>query len=122
MKVKASVKVTNNFTQVRNATTTDLANALYMFAEEVMTYAKIMYVPVQSGALKRSGFVNKPVKTPTRITVEIGFNTPYALKVHEYPKSYGQGKNKYLSQPLNRMSANMDRRIRQLMRMSIGTP
>lgn len=122
MKVSVKTKVTNNFTQVRNATTTDLANALYMFAEEVMTTSKMIYVPVKSGALRRSGFVNKPVKTPTRITVEIGFNTPYALRVHEYPKSYGQGKNKYLSQPLNRMSINMDRRIRQLMRMSIGTP
>lgn len=127
MKINVNIKKQQNFVPVVNSTIYDLSNALGMVAEEIMTDAKVNYVPVgintpAPGTLRRSGFVGIPVVTKQRVTVAIGFNTPYARKVHEAPPSWGQGKNKYLSKPINSAVPTLARRIRSKMRLSRDTP
>lgn len=106
--------VRNNIAQIQGAYLADLKQALYLEAEIVMTSAKRDYVPVVSGALRNSGTVLAPVVKGDSIEVELGFGgpaAPYAAIVHEYPKSYGQGKNKYLTQPLAVSAKGLTSRI-----------
>jgi hypothetical protein len=74
-----------------------------MVAEEIMTDAKMHYVPVDTGALRNSGFVNQPVLAGNSVSVTLGFGgstVVYAMSVHEAPAHWGQGKNKYLYKPV----------------------
>ena len=104
MKTKFDVQVRQNFKGASKATVFDVGMAMYMVAEEIMTDAKQNYVPVVSGNLRRSGFVNPFQVQAQRVTVTLGFGgaaKSYALAVHEAPDYKGQGKNKYLSKPVN---------------------
>ena len=119
MKVNWNVKVDNNFPYADKATTFDLASALHIVGEEIMTYAKQETVPVDTGALRNSGTVMPGPVTKNRQTVILGFGgdaAPYAAAVHEAPRSYGQGKNKYLSRAINQFVPNIPRRLADLMR------
>jgi hypothetical protein len=113
----------DKFRYVQKATVSDLADALYLEAELIMTDSKTNFVPVDSGVLRNSGTVQKPTITNQGVTVVLGYGGPaaeYAVIVHEYPPNVGQGKNKYLSRPLNkaerglvsRVTENMKRRVR----------
>lgn len=71
-------------------------------------------MPVDTGTLRNSGTVLKPVIEKDKVTVTLGYGgaaSKYAAIVHEYPKSYGQGKNKYLSIPANIAIKGMATRI-----------
>ena len=102
----------------------DLSQALRMVAEDILTVSKNEYVPVDTGILKGSGTTKEPQITPDGISVEIGYGgaaAPYALRVHEAPdviesgprkgEVWGQGKNKYLTKPLDAMAADLPRRL-----------
>jgi len=73
--------------------------ALYEEAEEIMAEAKAL-TPVDTGALRASGFVSPP----SGGSVELGFGgpaTPYAIIVHEDLSAFHPvGQAKYLEQPL----------------------
>lgn len=61
------------------------ATALYQEAEIEMTEAK-KRTPVDTGALRSSGFVEPPVASGDEISVRLGFGgpaAPYAIIVHE---------------------------------------
>ena len=102
------VRIRSDFKGLEQALVTDAADAITMVAEEVMTDSKLNYVPVRLGFLRMSGFVRPTQIVGTRATVTLGYGGPtaigknvtYALKVHEAPPTYGQGKNKYLTRPL----------------------
>jgi hypothetical protein len=119
VKLSVNVKTKNNFNRIAHAIPQDVAKALYMVAEEIMTDAKANYVPVVTGNLRRSGFVEKPVVAGNKVHVTLGFGgaaTIYAIAVHEYPASYGQGKNKYLTKPVNAAAPNIPNRMAVFMR------
>lgn len=114
MKININVSSKQKFNQLTNATNMAVGSALYMVAEEIMTDSKTNYVPVVTGALRRSGFVNKPIITTNRVAVELGFGgsaISYALAVHERPNGFGQGKNKYLIKPIRTASPNIAPRM-----------
>lgn len=80
-----------------------IAAALYQEAESIMTAAKDGYIPIKTGALRRSAHVVPPKIQGSKITVTLaagGPSAPYAYKVHEAPPTWGQGKNKYLEKPV----------------------
>ncbi len=113
--------VRNDCEKIAGATIVDLRAALYLEAEAVMADSKKNYVPVVSGALRNSGTVKMPTDNGKRVSIEFGYGgpaAPYAAIVHEYPKGYGQGKNKYLSQPLNAAITGMAQRIASRLRIS----
>lgn len=124
MRINMKVKVSQHFPKVTNAVTSDVADALYMVAEEIMTDAKTNYVPVVTGNLRRSGFVDHPIINGQNVSVILGFGgaaIQYAVAVHEYPASYGQGKNKYLTKPMNAAAPKIPARIATFMRrMTLG--
>ena len=113
------VKVRNDFAKFKNVAIQDVADSLYVEAEGIMTASKTLYVPVVTGNLKNSGTVLKPTMTDGKVEVVLGYgmgtsvggDVTYAALVHEYPKSYGQGRNKYLSIPANIAIKNMASRI-----------
>jgi len=126
MSVFKVVKIRNNFAKVTGATIQDVADSLYVEAEGIMTASKTLYVPVVTGALKNSGTVLKPTFTGDKVEVVLGYgmgtkigtdstggDVTYAALVHEYPKSYGQGRNKYLTTPVAVATKNMASRIAQ---------
>lgn len=118
--LKAKI-VRNDFSKVSGATLHDLQSALYMEAEAIMTASKQYYVPVDTGNLRNSGTVLPPKLKDGKVSVTLGYggaSAPYAAIVHEYPKSYGQGKNKYLSTPLNIAVRGMGARIASRLRIS----
>lgn len=104
----------------------ELGAGLYQEAEAIMTTAKEDYVPVDQGTLRASGFVREV----TPLEVELGFGgpaAPYALAVHENPRSgktggisprgkhythWAQvGEWKYLETPFKAATAGMDGRL-----------
>ena len=118
------MKIRNDFAKVAGVTVQDVADVLRMEAEGIMTASKTLYVPVKTGALKNSGTVLKPTFTDNKIEVVLGYGmgttvgtdssgaeVTYAALVHEYPKSYGQGRNKYLTTPVAVATKNMASRI-----------
>ena len=66
---------------------------LFQLGERIMADSKKNYVPVVTGALRGSGFVNLPENVGGRVTVTLGYGGPsanYALAVHENPRA-GRG-------------------------------
>lgn len=81
------------------------AAALYEVGNEVMAQSKRL-VPVDTGALKGSGYVDQPRVELGRVSVELGYGGPasaYAVRQHEdlslrHPDG---GQAKFLEQPLS---------------------
>jgi len=93
------------------------ASALYQEAELIMTAAKTDYVPVDTGTLRASGFVELPTVTERGATIQFGFGgaaAPYAVVVHEdLTKRHTVGQAKYLELPLKARLAGMAAVVRQ---------
>lgn len=116
-------KIRNELPALSKATVQDAANALQFEAENIMTAAKTLYVPVVTGALRNSGTVTKAEIKDNVISVALRFGndaSPYAAVVHEYPKSVGQGMNKYLITPtmvaVKGMAVRISKRLTRLKR------
>jgi len=76
-----------------------IQKALIQGAEEVLRRSS-REVPLDTGNLKDSGAISVPINSKGK-AVEISYNTPYAVEVHETQKNYKRGrKMKYLHDPL----------------------
>lgn len=95
-----------------------LAAALYVEAEIEMAEMKAR-TPVDTGALRATGRVERPEWTSRTVRVELGFGSsavPYALVVHEDLDAFHTvGQAKYLESVLNEsapyIAARVARRI-----------
>ena len=100
-----------------------LGAALYQEAEAVMTTSKEQYVPVDTGALRASGFVELPIYAGEGASVNFGFGgpgAPYAVVVHEdLTKRHPVGQAKYLEIPLRARIAGMRNVLAMRMRDGI---
>lgn len=106
----------------------DMARAsmqeFYREAEELIAESK-PEVPVDTGALRNSGYVEQPQVSGNKITVRCGYGGPaagYALYVHEnLEANHPVGKAKYLEDPFNRrlpglsgrMAARLEKRLQK---------
>ncbi len=106
--------------KLRNAAVagpTAVLATLYQEAEVVMTAAKTDFVPVETGALRASGFVEPPVANAFGGSVTLGFggpSAPYAVIVHEdLTKRHPVGQAKYLELPLRARIQGMQAVLRQ---------
>ena len=81
-----------------------MLKALYTEASEILTISQRDYVPVDTGALRASGFIEDPQLRPGGASFAIGFRgsaAPYAVIVHEdLTKRHPVGQAKYLEIPL----------------------
>jgi len=104
--MKMTVKLKDNIPVAADTTMEEVGMALYQVGERIMTDSKENYVPIVTGELRRSGFVDYPTASGIgKVEVVMGFGRDfparnYAVEVHEAPPEYGQGKRKYLTQPL----------------------
>jgi len=71
-------------------------------------------VPLDRSTLMMSGNY-KPVNTLGEKAVQVGYNTPYALRLHEHPeyKFKGGRKGKFLSDPLKKNASKYEGFIRK---------
>lgn len=78
------------FTKLGNDAPAAAGEALYKFGAYVMHDSRQNYVPVDTGRLRGSGHVEQPVRRGTAVSVVFGYGgaaAPYALAVHENPRS-----------------------------------
>lgn len=102
-----------------------LAAGLYKEAQDILSESQPL-VPVDTGALRASGYVAEPVIEGDKITVELGYGGPaaqinpktgestqgYALIVHENLESHHPvGQALYLSTPFNEHRTGMVARV-----------
>lgn len=107
------------------------ARSLYRSAEAVMSDSKEHYVPVDTGTLRSTGRVDPPETSSRNVKVILGFggpSAPYALAVHENPRSgktggqspsgrpykhYAQtGQWKYLQTPIEQALPDIARQLK----------
>jgi hypothetical protein len=111
--------VSANLRRLADRTPDAAGGALYVEAEIEMTEAKAR-TPVDTGALRGSGYVDQPQYSGREIRVELGFGGPaagYAVIVHEdleaiHPRG---GQAKYLSSVIDESAPYLlDRVARRL--------
>lgn len=83
--------------------------ALKEHCDNVLEAAKAHgVVPVATGRLRESGFVEGPLVGSGRATCRIGFDTPYALLVHEQPQSARKtGRSKFLETTITAKASDL---------------
>lgn len=117
MRLDGSVQFQRKLALAAEAGPRAVLATLYQEAEVVMTAAKTDYVPVATGALRASGFVDPPLQTLDGGSVTLGFGgpaAPYAVIVHEdLTKRHPVGQAKYLELPLRARIQGMQAVLRQ---------
>ena len=99
--------------------------ALYDEGQEIMA-ASIPMVPVDTGALQQSNFIEQPTTSKDEVRVRIGYggqadrknpktgvmSSEYAVIVHENLASHhNNGSAKFLETPVNEASRSMETRV-----------
>lgn len=112
---KASTqKATQRYRQVTTGAARELGVELYREGEETIAESK-PDVPVDTGALRSSGYVALPKQTGSRVEVRCGYGgsaAGYALAVHENLEAHHDvGKAKYLEDVFNRRTRGLPARI-----------
>ena len=87
--IKNIDEISWDFTQLEQQFTDLAGESLLISAGKVMDKANIQ-VPVETGLLQASGDIDTPLKVPGLSRIAFGFNTSYAVYVHEIPPpAYG---------------------------------
>lgn len=85
-----------------------VAGALYLIACDIMRGA-LKLVPVDTGALRRSHFVERPSGPVYAPTLTMGFVAPYAIEVHEdLGAEHINGSAKFLEGPYLQALGSLD--------------
>mgnify|MGYP000935691953 CR=1 FL=1 len=99
-----------------------MKRALTTEAEKVMAIAKRL-TPVDTGALRASGHVQRPVVDKNKIEVTLGFGgsaASYAIFVHERTElRHTVGQAKFLEQPVNEAARGLADRLAQELRREL---
>lgn len=127
-------KVMTNLRRLPNKIEKEIINALNIEQLQIMHKSK-REVPVDTGALRRSAYTEKPKKIGKSIIGVIGYSgkyakinpktgqstEKYAIAVHETNKNYRNGRKwKYLSDPLEVRKPNLLRNMAKIMRRRIN--
>jgi hypothetical protein len=90
------------------------------FEEEEMEESQKL-VPVDTGELKNSKYIDEPYWDGDRLRGALGYTAPHALTVHEnHDAIYRVGQSNYLAQPLDESAPYMVRRIAATIREEVG--
>lgn len=120
MRLHAKVTASERFDAASAEMIAKLASAMHEEGKAILEESQADYVPVVTGELRASGFVNAPEITGGRIRVRIGYGRrdskaqAYAIGVHEADTT--RPGRKYLSKPLRRRSRELTSRIAKLIR------
>ena len=122
--VKGTHQVMKNLKKLAASNTTIVGQAIYTEAELIMTASKRI-VPVDDNPLRSSGHVEQPTHKANTFTVEMGYNTEYAMFQHEdlhwdrkkgravsmKLKHQGRGQSKYLEKPLMAVKDTIGKKV-----------
>lgn len=136
VKITGQKKLLNQLKKAQRLIPQEFAKYMYEELLEIMDESQ-RQVPVDTGALKRSGYVDRPKLTRTRIQTRIGYagratkinprtgqpTSKYASTVHEVPRNYRIGKYKYLEDPIKErqpyIAKNIARKIKRRLRNGV---
>jgi len=113
----AKMKITATGFMAGNPDMVNIGAALWEEGEEIMTESKTSYVPVVTGNLMGTGTVGPPEISVSSASVTLSYGgpggavAPYARVVHESPPDWGQGKPKYLEEPMLLAKAGFSARM-----------
>ena len=101
-----------------------LGGALNLEGEVIMTRSKDVFVPVDLGPLRASGFVEQPEYSAHEASVTLGYGgvaKDYALIQHENMEFHhpGQGGPKYLERPVREAQVGLGNRLARRIRRRI---
>lgn len=102
---KASIDdVIADFSKLSSEDRQAFKRALKTFVEDTIGPESQDECPVETGALRRSWEVDDPVESTNGVFITFGYNTDYAIYVHENLEAHhAEGKKaKFLEDPLNR--------------------
>lgn len=138
-KITGDKNLINKLNKMAGKNPKSVAKAIYGEATEIMSDSKNNYCPVDSSDLKNSGHVELPEIKGNNIIVKLGYGgaaAPYALVVHENPRSgktggvSPQGKKykrwakvgqwKYLETPLVNAIKGMAERLAGSIKKDLG--
>lgn len=101
-----------------------VAAALYQEAEAIMADSKANYVPVDTGVLRDSGYVEQPEIDGNEISVTLGYGgaaSAYALVQHErLDFHHTVGGPKYLERPFLDAAAGLEERLADRLEPLLG--
>lgn len=114
LKFRGVKQVTDTLKRIADKFPDKVGAAMYQEAQIEMTEAK-RRVPVDTGTLRASGFVNDPERHGRQVTVTLGFGgaaEEYALIVHEDLEAFHKvGQAKYLESVLDESAPYIKDRI-----------
>lgn len=116
MSARVDIAVLFDVDNVQRSTEDWFDRTMWRFGQKIVGHSQEHYVPVDTGALRRSGFADPPQRQGNVAAVDIGFGgeaVDYAYVVHEAPPNWGQGKNKFLSKAISDLSPEFDQFIRE---------
>jgi hypothetical protein len=90
----------------------ELGKALYVEAQRIMLQS-LRLCPIDTGNLRSTGHVQPPEITGRMVTVLLGYNTPYAIFVHENLNARHKPPTqaKYLEMPVLEASRGLATRL-----------
>lgn len=117
LKVRGMSRLEQNIKKLQQQYPKRVANAMLAEARVELKEAR-RRTPVDTGELRASGFVAQTI-TRSKIETEIGFDTPYAIFVHEdleanHPRG---GQAKFLESVLRESAPHMADRLARRLRL-----
>lgn len=95
-------KIQRNFMRVMNIVDDETARGIAHWSFKVIDTAQEL-VPVDTGELFRSAYVEKPRKTKSGPQGRFGFRAPHAIPVHEATtQQFRNGQRKFLSDAIDK--------------------
>lgn len=136
LKVTGLAGVVENLHDLANNGADALGAAIYAQGLSILADAQKM-VPVDTGRLRASGYVDAPKVQGDKAVVVVGFGTDYALAVHEAPGTLkgeprangrglywdpqGQAEPKFLEKAINRHKGSFDAEALSLLEKFLET-
>lgn len=123
MKVVGGAEMKANLLELARKSRKAIERAVYEFAEVEMTEMK-RQVPVDTGTLKASGYVEKPKRDGDTVSVEMGFGgaaEDYAIPVHEDLEAFHRvGNAKFVERPLAESAPHFADRVAASIKGDLG--
>lgn len=111
---KSTIPIAKLLSQYGEKAVNALSAEMFLEAEGIMAQSKAL-VPVDTGTLRGSGFVELPKRSGDRVTIDLGYGgaaSSYALIVHENLDNFHPtGMAKYLEVPFNEALNGMPERV-----------
>ena len=107
--IEGDIKMAARLVKLRHMVENETERAMVETAADIMELSKTR-VPVATGFLYRSAFINRPTKRSGRSDVVFGYHASYAGLIHEtYAGSKGQAK--YLQSAVDELAQELPDRI-----------